>query len=78
MGDSGKDNALENLVRVGIVSAVSGRKARVTFEDTGMTSDWLSVLQQYESTYRMPKPGDRVVALYLPVLDGDGFILGGL
>jgi phage baseplate assembly protein gpV len=115
MDSDGNDNILENLVRVGTVSAVSGRKARVAFEDTGMTSGWLSVLQHYDAdihvepdgehthtitdtythggsastepdhdhdrthlTYWMPKPGDRVVALYLPVFDSDGFILGGM
>lgn len=29
-------------------------------------------------TYWMPKVGDTVVALYLPVFNGDGFILGGI
>jgi len=29
-------------------------------------------------TYWMPKVGDTVLALYIPVFDGDGFILGGI
>ena len=29
-------------------------------------------------TFWMPKVGERVLALYIPVLNGDGFILGGL
>ena len=29
-------------------------------------------------TYWMPKVNDSVVVLYLPVRDGDGFILGGI
>ncbi len=30
------------------------------------------------TTAWMPKVNDRVVVLYLPVADGDGFVLGGL
>lgn len=29
-------------------------------------------------TYWMPKVGSKVLALYLPVFNGDGFILGGI
>ncbi len=29
-------------------------------------------------TYWMPKVNDRVLALYLPVFNGDGFVLGGI
>ena len=28
-------------------------------------------------TYWMPKVNDRVLCLYLPVFNGDGFVLGG-
>jgi hypothetical protein len=118
--DSANNNAdnaavLENLVRIGTVSAVNGLKARVKFEDTDITSDWLDVIQHFRSdiyiepdaehthtitdtysgggsastepdhnhpgthlTYWMPKVGSRVLVLYLPVFNGDGFILGGL
>ena len=108
---------LQNLVRVGVVSAVdsSARKARVWFDDLGITSGWLFVIQHYAAgiyvapdnghtheitdtytgggsastvpahnhsgtqlTYWMPKIGDRVLVLYIPVFNGDGFILGGL
>ena len=31
-----------------------------------------------KTTVWMPKVNDRVVVLYLPVADGDGFILGGI
>lgn len=41
------NNILENLVRVGTVFAVddAARKARVRFDDKGLTSGWLSVLK---------------------------------
>jgi phage baseplate assembly protein gpV len=108
---------LENLVRIGVVSAVDKgkRKARVMFDDIGITSGWLFVIQHHEAdihvepdnshthiisdtytgsgsastipdhdhpgtyrTYWMPKVGETVLVLYLPVRDGDGFILGGI
>jgi hypothetical protein len=89
---------------------IPGRKARVRFDDLGITSDWLIVLQHFKCgihvepdnrhahssacggtssipdhdhpethlTYWMPEVGDAVLALYIPVEDGDGFILGGI
>lgn len=41
-----KDNILQNLVRIGKVSAINdaSRKARVRFEDKELTSAWLYVL----------------------------------
>jgi phage baseplate assembly protein gpV len=114
-GTDNNINILENLVRIGTVSAVSGQKARVMFDDTGITSDWLIVLQHPGAdvhvepdaehthtitdtytgggsastepdhdhpgthvTHWIPKVGSRVVALYVPVIDGDGYILGEL
>lgn len=40
------DTNLENLVRIGTVTAVDAgkRQARVKFEDTGLSSGWLYVL----------------------------------
>ncbi len=42
------ENILENLVRVGTVTDVdgAGQRVRVKFRDTGLTSDWLRVLQR--------------------------------
>ena len=41
------ENILENLVRVGTVTDVDGAgRCRVKFQDTGITSDWLRVLQR--------------------------------
>ena len=41
------ENILENLVRVGTVTDVDGAgRCRVKFQDTGITSDWLAVLQR--------------------------------
>lgn len=105
------DEALKNLVRVGTVTDVNNAelKARVRFQDVGVTSDWLHVLRNQpfipdydvpqkteltsggagESSYEshshnlvikpwMPKVNETVVALYLPIFNGDGFILGGV
>lgn len=110
------EKALENLVRVGTVTDVdkAKRQVRVKFQDTGMTSGWLKVLQHHGAdlyiepdaehtheitdtytgggsasvypshdhlpgsyvTYWLPKVNDTVLALYLPVFNGDGYILG--
>lgn len=116
------ENILENLVRVGTVTDVDGAgRCRVKFQDTGITSDWLAVLQRpgtqvkitpdgghshgISETYLSreqashthtadtkadhahggssaegwtPKVNSRVVCLYLPVSNGDGFVLGQL
>ena len=88
---------LENIVRVGTVSAVDAvkRKARVKYDDMEIVSGWLFIVQHPATeihvepdpdhdhpgthlTYWMPKIDDRVLVLYLPVFNGDGFILGGL
>jgi len=104
------DSILENLVRVGTVSAVDAgrRRARVIFPDMDIVSGWLYVIQtpgaavnvasagkhthddgaglpttesgehQHSATlsYWMPKVNDTVLVLYLPVFNGDGFVLG--
>ena len=45
------ENILENLVRVGTVTDVdgAGQRVRVKFRDTGLTSDWLRVLQRTDT-----------------------------
>ena len=70
------DYNLEDLVRVGTVSAVDStkRRARVMFDDMGIVSGGLYVLRHGEDW--MPKVDDRVLVLYLPVWGGDGFIIG--
>ncbi len=71
---------LENLVRVGTVTAVDADagKARVLFQDMGFTSGWLAVLRRGQEDNWLPKVNDTAVVLYLPVWQGDGFVLGVL
>ena len=78
---------LARLVQVGTVSAVDkpGRKARVILKETGHTSGWLCVLGcppaascGHSIQPWMPGIGAQVLVLYLPVFNGDGFILGGI
>jgi phage baseplate assembly protein gpV len=70
------DKILANLVRVGTVSAVDvgAGKARVLFPDLAFPSGWLYVV--HHQTLWMPKVSDRVLVLYIPIFNGDGFILG--
>lgn len=79
------ERILDQLVRIGTVTAVDKGKrlARVKFQDAGITSGWLPVLAAPPSipahdpvTPWMPKVNDTVLTLYLPVFNGDGFILG--
>ncbi|MEN6437013.1 MAG: hypothetical protein ABFD97_00350 [Syntrophobacter sp.] len=71
------ENILANLVRIGTVSSVNAAKqtARVIYKDNDMVSGWLPVLQREPW---MPSINDTVVVLYLPVFNGDGFILGAI
>lgn len=80
------------LIQIGTVAGVNGTKARVFFQGTGMTSDWLYVLQRTGETVTVqtadghthkaeagtwiPSIGDNVLVAYLPVSGADGFILG--
>lgn len=104
------ENILANLVRIGTVSSVdeAKRTARVIFEDKGLVSGSLHVLQQPNTAlsievngnhshavigggnteingqhthagitaHWMPRVNDTVLVLYLPVFNGDGFIIG--
>ena len=70
------EKILRNLVRIGTVTAVDPKKhrARAKFQDSGITSDWLYIVQTGGAW--MPKVNDTVLTLYLPVFNGDGFVLG--
>ena len=70
----------------------ANHRVRVIYQDEEDQSGWLYVLQHSEAkvvvetadshTHKaylgdwMPKINDQVLVLYLPVLDGDGFVLG--
>ena len=86
---------IERLIQVGTVTAVdhATRKVRVKFLDTGLTSDWLSVLKNAPSvsieqtdshkhaasvSLWMPGVNDTVLVVYLPVFNSDGFVIGGI
>ena len=84
----------DGIIRVGKVSAIDGaaRKARVRFDDIGVTSDYLPVvtaaptasviIEGEEQTVTvspwMPKIDDVVLCVFRPVFNGDGFILGAM
>jgi len=71
------------LIRCGIVSSVNPEAgtARVAFEDRGVVSYELSVLQRGTlgvRDYWMPTPGEQVWCLYSPNGDIDGLVLGSV
>ena len=83
------EKVLKRLVRVGTVTDIDNakRKARVKFQDCNMTSGWLYVLDTHPHIPAYdPAPqktelqlvNDTVLTLYLPVFNGDGFVLGGI
>ena len=81
-------DSLSGLVMEGIVTAVSGRLARVKLPETGEISGWLTVLRspsvvtvqgvRAQVDPWTPAVNDRVLALFRPVENGEGYILGGL
>lgn len=40
------DSIISRMIQIGTVTDVSGKKARVKFQNTDITSDWLPVLQR--------------------------------
>ena len=70
-------DSLSGLVMEGIVTAVSGRLARVKLPETGEISGWLTVLRSTPAV-SVQGTNDRVLALFRPVENGEGYILGGL
>ena len=66
---------ISNLVRVGVVSTVQDKRARVYFPDQDdMVSGWLYILRQSEGW--TPSINDRVLVLYSEGESTDGYILG--
>lgn len=89
------EDIVSRMVQIGVVTDTDaqGRRVRVKFPDTGLTSDWLRVLQnpcavtagsEQEHTHGvtvaawMPKVNDTVLVVYLPVFNSDGFVIGGI
>lgn len=80
------------IIQVGTVTGVNGTRVRVTFQDSGITSDWLYVLQRTGETVTVqtadghthqakvatwiPSIGDNVLVAYTPVTGSDGFVIG--
>ncbi len=69
---------VENMVRVGKVTAVNvvKRQVRVFFPSLGITSGWLFVPKHSLLELWLPSVNDTVVCLYIPTLNGDGFVIG--
>ena len=71
-----EEELFSRLVQIGTVSALDNarRMARVIFTETGHTSGWLKLLLSCGAL----EINARVLVLYLPVFNGDGFVLGGI
>ena len=79
------EKILSRLVQIGTVSDVDNgkRRARVILKETGHTGgsgDASFASHKHDLIIKpwMPKVNDQVLVLYLPVFNGDGFILGGI
>ena len=69
----------KNIVRIGTVSSVNAAEgtARVAYDSLNkMVSGPLRLLQHPPNPDWVPTVGQTVLCLYLPVFDGDGFVLG--
>lgn len=83
-----EEQELSRLVQVGVVTAVSGRLARVKLPETGETSGWLTVVRSPPAVSVQgvkaqvepwtPAVNDWVLVLFRPVENGEGYILGGI
>ncbi|MBR5091055.1 MAG: hypothetical protein IK093_16645 [Ruminiclostridium sp.] len=77
--DSLNPSQFNGLVRVGIVSSVSGSTARVMFNDVGgMMSGDLKIVQWAPVAGWAPLPGMPVLCLYDGTFNGNGYVLGTL
>ena len=67
---------IEHFVRLGKVSDVDvdNKLVRVRFSDLKITSGWLGVIKT--SSDWLPQIDDKVLCLFLPIFNGDGFVLG--
>ena len=75
-----KMDAVSKMLQVGVVSSVDAvrRRVRVLLPETGMVSGWLFAVGTRRNSVPddLPEINDRVLVCYLPVEDGDGFVLG--
>lgn len=64
------------MVRIGTVTDTDTvqKKVRVKFQDENTSSGWLPVLQNAGSW--LPKVNETVLILFVPVWQGDGYVLG--
>lgn len=74
------ENYVQNMVRVGIVTDVDKKESRirVSFPNLNMTSGWLYVLRSTPGISWIPSVNEKVLCLYIPVFNGDGFVLGAI
>lgn len=80
--------ALKNIARIGTVMDVDDQRlrARVSFQDAGVNSAWLTVLkrgmvlhareQSFVLKPWMPEIGAPVLCVYLPYPDSPGYVVG--
>ena len=84
-----EEGIIKNMVRIGIVTDVDEEKrlVRVRFPDKQLTSGWLFLLKSPSTIENIndddikpwiPEVDDKVLCLYIPVFNGDGFVLGAL
>ncbi|MGN1117969.1 MAG: hypothetical protein ACI4RU_05100 [Acutalibacteraceae bacterium] len=66
---------MNDILRTGTVTAISGRSVRVRFIEDNMVSDWLKVVQNSDTGF-MPNVGDSVLCIYAAGFNADGYVLG--
>lgn len=74
--DRQNPSQFNGLVRVGTVSSVAGNKARVMFDDVGIMSDWLKIVEWAPVAGWAPLPGATVLVIMDGTFNGNGYIIG--
>lgn len=81
---------MEELIKIGTVESVSGKRAKVRFKGKATSSAELTILQNtaeltgYADSHRhtvsrwVPTVGQKVVCLMIPGGNGQGFIVGAI
>lgn len=72
----------KSMVRIGKVTSLNLSKtaARVLFEENGLVSNELQIIQttSIKENFYYPKVGERVACVFLPTGAADGFIIGSI
>lgn len=74
--DRQNPSQFNGMVRIGTVSSVGGSTARVFFDDVGIMSGDLKIVQWAPVAGWAPIPGESVLCIFDGTFNGNGYIIG--